>query len=194
MLGLIGVAVLQEELKRRADDQLVKGLLLAAVHGDVDLLGRATDGRDGAVELGRVLEVVVHALPDGLGAVLPGPELAGGEELPHGKGVEVLEDVSCGNLVKVAVAKRGEGALPDQLGVLAAVLLEELRERHREILEVGVLALDVRELELRRGARTLVATLRNATVAVDVVALVLLVEQARQLVHLHDLLEKVDLL
>ena len=49
------------------------------------------------------------------------------------------------------------------------------------------------KLKLRRGARSLVAALRHATVAVDVVALVLLVKQARQLVHLHDLLEKVDL-
>ena len=134
--------------------------------------------------------MAVHALPDGLGAVLPGPKLAGGQELLHREGVEVLEHIGSRDLVEVAVAEGREGALPDELCILAVVELQELRERHREVLEVRILSLDVGKLELGRRAEALIAALGDSTVSIHVVALVLRGKELRELAHLHDLLEK----
>ena len=191
-----GVAVVHEELERGAEDDLVEFLDALAggvAHRHLDLVTRAVHRGDLGLEESGVAQVGVDAGPDGLGTGAPGPELARGEELLDGKGVQVLEDVGRRDLVEVAVAEGGEGALPDHLGVLAVVELEELGEGQAEVLEVGVVALDVGELELGRGAGALVAALGHAAVAVDVVALVLGGQQAGELPHFHDLLEQLEL-
>ena len=187
------IAVGRKQLERRADDQLVKLLLLATVHAHVHVVLCAAHGRDLAVEVRGVAQRAVDAGPDGVGAVLPRPEPAGGKELPHGERVQVLQDVRGGNLVEVAIAKARERPLPHKLGVLAVVQLQKLAKRHAQVLQVRVLALDVRQLHLGRRTWPLVAALCHAAVSVDVVALVLGRKQVVELAHLHDLLEQPQL-
>ena len=128
-----------------------------------------------------MLDVVVELLPDVLGALLPGPEVDL-DEVHAGLEVEVLQNVGGGDLVKVAVAEGGEGSDPDLLDQGNAVHLAELLEREREILQVGVLALDL--LAAGGDGVAVVAALGDAAVAVDVIALVLGLQQLAELLEL----------
>jgi len=185
LLLLAGVRVIREVLQRRRDDELVI-FLFPAVDRDIDLAVPAGDPGDVAVQAGMVLQLVVQMLEDGLGAVLPGPQIHL-DEVHAGLEVQILDDVRGRDLIKVAVAEGRERTDPDILDQRDPVHLAELAERHRQILQIRVLAFDVMAVRIRAVA--FIAALGDAAVAVDVIALVLGLQQFAELLdlvlHLH---------
>ena len=171
--ALLTVGALVRNVERGGDDDLVK-LLNLAVYGDENLAVFALDLVDAAVQHGGVLQVVVQLLPDVLGAVLPGPEVDL-DEVHAGLIVQILQNVSGGNLVKVAVAEGSEGSDPDLLHQGNAVLLAEFLEGQGKVFQIRVHTLDL--LAARRHGITVVAALGDAAVTVEVIALVLGLQQ-----------------
>ena len=134
-----------------------------------------------------MLQVVVQLLPDVLGAFLPGPEVDL-DEVHAGLEIQILQDVGRRDLVKIAVAERGEGPDPDLLHQGNAVELAEILERHRQVLQVRVLAL----YALAAGGHgiAVIAAFGHTPVPVEVIALVLglqqLAEGGQLLLHLQQ--------
>ena len=77
------------------------------------------------------------------------------------------------------MAEGGEGSDPDLLDELAAVLLAEFLEGQRQILQVGVDALDL--FPAGSHGKAVVTALGNAAVTVDVIALILGLQQFAEL-------------
>ena len=167
-------------MQRGGDDDLIV-FFFRTVDGDVDLAVSSLDLLDVGVESGLVLQVLVQLLPDVLRAVLPGPQVDL-DEVHGGLEVEVLQDVGCGDLVEVAVAEGSEGSDPDILDEFDAIHLAELVEGHAQILQVGVLAGD--GFSARGDGIAFVAAFRDASVAVQVVALILGLQQFAELLDL----------
>ena len=167
-------------LERGGDDEFVEDLLFA-VDGDGDFLTIADDLLDLGVEEGRVGDLLVEGLVDGLGAIFPGPEVDV-DEVHHRLEVEVFEDVGGRDFIEIAIAERGERANPDLGDEGDAVDFAEFVEREGEVLEVRVDAFD--GLTSRGDREAFVTAFGDAEVAADVVAFVLGFEQAAHLLDL----------
>ena len=192
LLGRIGV--LCKMIERRRYDQPVEFLCMLAAgvtdsHPDRPVI-RTLDPDDLCAESGRMDELFICLLIDALCPFLPCPEPEV-DEFDCGRRVEVFHDIGGRDLVEEAVAERRVRGDPDLHDVLDAVLFAEFRERKREVLQMRISSLDLKERVIQSLGEAVIAAFCDAAVPVAVIASVLGLHEVNELLHLFLQLEQV---